>query len=390
MKLKIIFPANDRLVSQRVKAAPAPPLSLEYLAGLAPSNADIKLIDMGQGDDPGCQNLEGQVDLVAIHVRTPVATTAFRIADQFRKRGIKVAMGGPHPTLLPEECKGNSDAVCIGEGEEAWPAMLEDLARGDLKDYYVGGPHAVSHLKGRIRKFPARPDLRNLSTPRRGLFPPGRYKLNGLFVSRGCPYDCKFCSVKNLQGATVRLRPVEEVLKEISGIQGPMFFAEENATGVPSTADYYLELFQRMAATGVRRSWSGASTLAMAAHKCGRKVLEAAAKSGFCFAFIGFETLSQASARSAGVLKKLGHSRAETFGWKQLGELVKVYYELGVYVMGYFIVGFDEDTEETYKRMLDFCDSTLVMPMFTMLAPMPGTQLYEEYSSQGRFRKKIE
>ena len=58
--------------------------------------------------------------------------------------------------------------------------------------------------------------------------------------------------------------------------------------------------------------------------------------------------------------------------------------------MGYFIVGFDEDTEETYKRMMDFCDSTLVMPMFTMLAPMPGTQLYQEYSRQGRFRKKIE
>lgn len=393
MRIKIIFPENERMIRARIqrKAAPAPPLSLEYLAALAPPGVKIELIDMGQGDDPGYHNaVEDGVELVAIHIRTPVATTAFRITDQLRNKGIKVAVGGPHPTLLPEECKGHSDAVCIGEGEEAWPAMLDDLAKGDLKDYYVGGPYNTSHLKGRIRKFPARPDLRNLPTPRRDLFPPGRYKLQGVFVSRGCPYNCNFCSVKNLQGAKVRLRPVEEVLEEISGIEEPIFFAEENATGIPSTADYHLALFQRMASTGVGRSWSGGSTLGMASDKRGRRVLEAAAKSGFCFAFIGFETLSQISAQNAGVLKKLGHSRAETFDWKTLGELVKVYYDLGVYVMGYFIVGFDEDTEETYKRIMDFCDSTLVVPMFTMLAPMPGTQLYEEYSRGRRFRKGIE
>ncbi len=237
MKLKIIFPANDRLVSQRLKAAPAPPLSLEYLAGLAPSDAEVELVDMGQGDDPGCDDAEeGEVDLAALHVRTPVATTAFRIADRFRARGIKVAMGGPHPTLLPAECKAHCDAVCIGEGEKAWPAMLEDLAAGDLRDYYIGGPFATAGLKGRTRKFPSRPNLRNLSWPRRGLFSEGRYALSGVFVSRGCPYDCKFCSVRNLQGATVRLRPEEEVLEEISGIKGPYFSPRRTQRASPPKA----------------------------------------------------------------------------------------------------------------------------------------------------------
>ncbi len=138
------------------------------------------------------------------------------------------------------------------------------------------------------------------------------------------------------------------------------------------------------------RHWAGASTIAMAAQKRGRKVLEAAAESGYCFAFIGFETLSGDSAQSAGVLGKLGHSRPETFDLKKMEELVKVYYDLGVYVMGYFIIGFDEDTAETYKRIIDFCDRTMILPMFTLLAPMPGTQLYEEYSRQGRFRRNIE
>lgn len=388
MRIKMIFPENEKMIRARIqrKAAPAPPLSLEYLAALTPPDVKIGLIDMGRGDSPGYQD---EVDLVAIHVRTPVATTAFRIADQFREKNIKVAMGGPHPTILPKNCKRHSDAVCVGEGEEAWPAMVDDLTKGDLKDYYVGGPYNISHLNGRVRKFPSRPDLRNLPMPRRDLFPPGRYKFQGVFVSRGCPYDCKFCSVKNLQGANVRLRPVEEVLKEISGIDEPIFFAEENATGIPSNADYHITLFQRMVGARVERSWSGGSTLGMAAHKKGREVLEAAAKSGFCFAFVGFETLSQISAQNAGVLKKLGHSRAEIFNLERLRELVKVYYDLGIYVMGYFIIGFDEDTEETYKRIIEFCDSTLVMPMFTMLAPMPGTKLYEEYSLNKRFRKGI-
>lgn len=387
MKIKIIFPANDRLVSQRVKAAPAPPLSLEYLAGLAPPDVGIDLIDMGQGDDPGYYD---QVDLVALHVRTPVASTAFRIADRFKDLGVKVAMGGPHPTLLPRECKEHCNALCIGEGEEAWPALLGDLDKGDLKDYYVGGPYDVAGLEGRVLTFPTRPDLTKLPQPRRGLFPAGRYKLNGIFISRGCPYDCKFCAVKELQGAQVRLRPMEAILEEIAGINGPIFFAEENATGIPATCDYYLNLFQAMVNTGVKRNWSGASTLAMAADKQGRRVLEAAAKSGYCFSFIGFETLSHTSAERAGILAKLGNLPREKYGQKQLQEFLKVYYDLGIYVMGYFIVGFDEDTEETYKQILDFCDQAMLMPMFTVLAPMPGTELYQQYSQQGRFREKIE
>jgi radical SAM superfamily enzyme YgiQ (UPF0313 family) len=391
MKLKIIFPANDRLVSQRVKAAPAPPLSLEYLAGLAPADAEVELLDMGHGDVPDYADpAEGGTDLVAIHVRTPVASTAFRVADGYRKNGVKVAMGGPHPTLLPQECKAHSDAVCIGEGEEAWPALLNDLTKDDLRDYYVGGPYKVGHLKGRVRKFASRPDLKNLSTPRRNLFPAGRYKLQGVFVSRGCPYDCCFCSVRNLQGARVRLRPQEEVLEEISGIEGPIFFAEENATGIPATSDYFRSLFRGMAGSGVKRSWAGASPLGMAADRRGRRVLEAAADSGYCFAFIGFETLSMKTADSAGVLGKLGHTGSDRFDERRLEELVRVFYDLGVYVMGYFIVGFDEDTEETFKRIIDFCDRTMVLPMFTVLAPMPGTRLYEEYLEGGRFRKKVE
>lgn len=390
MKIKIVFPEKEDWTGRERNIAQARVvstaiLSLQYLAGLAPSNVDIELIDMMYGDVPGYKN---QADLVAIHVRTPVATTAFGIADEFRRRGVKVVMGGPHPTLLPEECKGHSDAVCIGEGERAWPAMIEDFARGDLRDYYVGGPHAVRHLNGRIREFPWS-DMRNLPMPRRDLFPSGRYRSQGVLLSRGCPYGCKFCSVKNLQGAEVRLRPIEEVLKEISEIQGPIFFAEENATGILATADYHLKLFRRMAATGKKRDWSGGSTLGMASKEKGIKVLEAAVDSGFCFAFIGFESLSQVSARNAGVLGKLGQSHIETFDWKQLEKLVRVYYDLGIYIMGYFIIGFDEDREETYERIMDFCDETLVIPMFTMLAPMPGTQLYQEYRDQRRFREGI-
>lgn len=387
MRLKIIFPSHERLVSRRMGTIPAPPLSLEYLAGLTPAGIEVELVDMGVGDSPG---LGTPVDLVAIHTRTPCATTAYRLADGFLAQGVRVVLGGPHPTLLPAEALAHADAICMGEAEETWPVLLEDFAQGKLRRVYAAGPSDLSTLPGPRYQVPHLPDLKGLPHPRRDLFPPGRYLMEGVFISRGCPYDCKFCAVKQLQGACIRHRPVEEVVAEVATLKKDFFLAEENALGHPGGWAYHLNLFQEMSRLPGQRRWSGASTLAWTVDPQGRKVLQAAAESGLFFSALGLETLSPEAARRSGVLGKLGYTGGEDLDPARQKEALRVYRDLGIIVMGYFILGLDGDTLETYQRILDFCDETQILPVFTVLAPMPGTDFYREYAEAGRLLPGVE
>jgi radical SAM superfamily enzyme YgiQ (UPF0313 family) len=83
-------------------------------------------------------NFEEKVDLVGITAQTPVALRAYQIAEEFRKRGTPVVMGGVHASMLPQEALQHVDAVIVGEAEEVWPDLIEDLRRGQMRRIYVG------------------------------------------------------------------------------------------------------------------------------------------------------------------------------------------------------------------------------------------------------------
>jgi len=112
---------------------------------------------------------------------TPLAPRGYEIAGEFRRRGVPVVMGGIHPTWLPEEAKVHCDSVVIGEADEIWADILEDVKRNALKPFY---------------KQERRTDLSRLPLPRRDLLDKKGYFFENLIqTSRGCPYDCEFCSV---------------------------------------------------------------------------------------------------------------------------------------------------------------------------------------------------
>lgn len=381
MKIKIIFPSHNRLISRIMGTIPAPPHSIEYLAGLTPEGTDIELVDMTYNDN---LNFDDKIDIAAIHVRTPVANTAYSIADEFKNRNVTVIIGGPHPTLLPNEAILHSDTVCIGEAEETWPLIIDDFINGRLKKYYVAGPYDTKSLKGEYHHIPKRPALRSLPHARRELFPREKYALDAIFISRGCSYECRFCAVKCLQGEKVRFRPVDEVVAEVSTFNKPFFMAEENALGYPEYEEYYTELFKKISKLPRIPRWSGASTLSMARTKEGLRILEAAAKSGFFLTSIGFETVSQVSAERIGVLRKMGYKKTSDFSLKGQKKAIEAYRSFGISIIGFFVIGFDEDDEDTFKKIINFCDDTKILPVFTLLSPFPGSQLYEEYRRGGR------
>ena len=201
MKLELIVPAIQENILNRKKAL-LPHLGLAMVAALTPSEVEVSLTDENVTEI----DFQKEIDLVGITALTITAKRAYRIADTFRAKGVKVILGGSHPSALPKEAGQHADAVVIGEAEGIWAKVIEDFKTNKLKKIYSRSTH---------------PSLINLPIPRRDLFAKKAYYIrNTISTSRGCPYSCSFCSVTSFFGHTYRCRPVEEILKEIERVFG--------------------------------------------------------------------------------------------------------------------------------------------------------------------------
>jgi radical SAM superfamily enzyme YgiQ (UPF0313 family) len=259
MKITIIFPGRS-LETARATAS-VMPLAPCLLAALTPPEHEVSLVDMFFGDPV---NYDSDADVVAITVRTPLATIAYQIADNFLQRGKKVILGGPHIFPFPEEAKRHATAVAIGEAEDLWPQILTDIERADVKPFYVCGPYAVQNLPGPVHHIPQRPSLDKPASIRRDLLPRWRYRMDSIFTTRGCPNHCRFCPVTDIFGARIRHRPIDHVVAEVSSL-GPRYYnVDDSVFGHPQIVDrpeenqYYLDLYGELARLRPKRLWSGA------------------------------------------------------------------------------------------------------------------------------------
>ncbi len=199
MKITIIFPARD--VEMGKSMVPVMPLAPTLLAALTPDEHEVSLVDMFYGDKV---DYDSDCDLVAITVRTPLAVTAYRIADQFVGKGKSVILGGPHIYAFPNEAKRHATAIAIGEAEELWLQILTDTQGGSLKDYYVCGPYNIKSLNGSVYHQKNRPSLKTIPMMRRDILPRERYMMDSIFTTRGCPNNCRFCPVTPIFGPQIR------------------------------------------------------------------------------------------------------------------------------------------------------------------------------------------
>lgn len=366
MKILLISPNNPYnmyRVPRLMKRAPVlpdhfnmearsvfPPLNLAMLAAYCPPDAEVRIMD--EAIEP--LDFEVDADLVGITAMTCMAPVAYRIADGYRRRGKTVVLGGIHPTLLPEEAAAHADAVAVGEGELVWPRIIEDFRHGRLERIY----RADGFLK-----------MEKLLWPRRDLLPPRGYLIQTVQSSRGCPYDCNFCSVTTTLGRAFRHRPVSEVVEEISTLPtGNFFFIDDIINAVPHRAR---ELYRAL--IPVKKHWAGQATANVADDE---ELLDLAAESRCKMLFIGFETFSDQN------LKKLGpHER-----WRdRFFHTVNKVRERGISIWASFVVGFDGDTPASIAETVELAkDARLDFAQFSALTPLPGTQLYAKYLSEGR------
>jgi len=338
---------------QKSKGLPIAPPVLEYLAGLtdkvAPGTHEITLVDANKRDfDPeSCDS-----DLVGITVLTPQAPWAYRTADKLRERGIQVILGGIHVHALPDEASRHADAIVVGEAETIWGGILQDLEADTLKPRY-DGPYAP---------------LENLPRPRTDLLPDS-YLFGSFFTSRGCPHSCAFCSVHEFFGRTVRTRPIDEVVAEVSASKKRMFWnIDDNVWGVSinRSIDLYREL-----AGGVRgKWWFGAGDLVSIQHPRADELLDWARRAGMTSAMLGYESENPLVLEELNATTKQARDRVDA---------IRRIREAGIDVMLFVMMGSRADSYDDFQRLLELCDRLDVSAHPVMTTPFPGTALYDEY-----------
>ncbi len=327
-------------------------ITIPYLAGFIDENQyEITLIDEYHQEIPYSLFF----DLVGITVNTPNARHCYQISEKFRKQGAKVVFGGPHATLLPDEAGSYCDYLIVGESEETWPLFLQDFYNGKALPRYQAD---------------RTPHLENLPLPRWDLLKYRAPWMKGaVFATRGCPYHCRYCNLKQIYHDSFRTRPKAEVIREIQALPGRHFvFWDDNFFADKS---YALELMQAL--TPLKKRWAAQVTLKACADE---SLLKAAAAAGCLYLFVGVESFSSTSLHSAGK----GINQVEDYR-----QIIEKLHKYKIMIQAGIVFGFDGDTPEVFSDTLQACemlgiDGTTV----SLLTPLPRTPIYEEMKKEGR------
>lgn len=330
-----------------------PTLSLASLAAVTPQEWDVAFHD----DAIRATNFDTDVDLIALTAMTAQATRAYQLADTFRSRGKTVVMGGFHASNLPDEALQHVDSVVVGEGELAWPQLLADFQAGRLQRIY--------RADGLI-------DTTLIPPARREIFKgSGHLFTNTIQTTRGCPFDCEFCSVTAFYGRKYRKRSVEQVLAELQELRKAnsfVFFVDDN---IVADRRYSLPLFEGMKGMGLK--WLSHAPIDFAEDQ---ELLKAAGESGCVGMFVGFESLNQDS------LAAMGKVTNKAASYKAYAQQFR---DNGIGILGSFVMGCDGDTPAVFEQTLRFCeDARLEAAIFPILTPYPGTKVRQRLESEGR------
>lgn len=364
MRIALVNPIARRTQGYHTIGSRIPQLGLQVLAGLAPPSVHVDLIDETFGSESTERWLRrGTYDLVGVTSYTSGATRAYEIAAHCRRHGIPTIMGGPHASAVPDEAALYFDSVAIGECDEIWPQILEDAAAGRLQPRYQGSLAPLHRGFGRARQ-----DLQPLN---------GMYDVAAIQTSRGCPVGCEYCSVTLFNGAPIRRRDIDEIIDEWNATPRRfLFVVDDNFFGVGDKhAEWAKELLRQIIARGKKRLWFSQTTINMGDDPEG---LRLAYRAGCRGMLVGFETFNRASLQQY-------HKGINRKNLDRYAQLVAGFHRAGISVFGAFIIGADQDTEDTVAdTALEAVRLGIDTIQITNLTPLPGTRMYERFMKEGR------
>ncbi len=360
---------------------PFMPLSLPILAASAPEH-NYTLIDMLAGEN--FEKADEDTDIIGISLRQSSEIAAYEIADHFLAKGKTVILGGAQASALPLRAKEHATSVVVGEAEELWPVLLKDYQNNQLKDFYVSLPHAFESKGKSFYQAESLPSVENLPLPVRNLYK-HNYTFDLTYASKGCPINCDFCLVSDLYGKKMRFRPVNEVINEIKQFKGFFYLLDETVFGRKNCYDYYLELYDKLENLPRKKYWTGQANLDAASDPKGREVIRKAAKAGLSYAAIGIESINETTLKSSGAFAKMGIKNTDEYIQK-MKENIAFIKSQGIFISGWFTIGYETDTIQTFYDSLKFCEETQILPVFTPIRALAGTRLWKRIQEEGRMQ----
>lgn len=379
------YPENNvyRMAPKERQVLWFPKLSIPSLAAYTPSHWEMQLVD----ESVDVIDYNAQVDLVGISAMTCYAPRAYEIAQRFRAKGITVVLGGVHPSYMPDEAAHYADSVVIGEAENTWPMLLQDFEEGKLQKFY------------RMESFPAMEGYRQtrLDLLRQDAYMTGQC----LMTTRGCHFECEFCSVSPFNGKTTRRRPVPEVIAEMQRVKewrqskivdkmlkGPIFERFKTSirfySGIEdgtffafvddlhnSNRTYCKELWTALKALDIK--WGAQCTLFLGDEP---DMVKLAADSGCVAMFVGMESIFEESIDET----NKPFNRVE-----QYERQIKCFHDHGIMLNPGVIFGFDHDDDTVFEKTVDFLiQNNMELAYFNILTPLPGTPLFDRMKAEGR------
>lgn len=368
MKILLIYPPTPetfwsfkyvlRFVSKR---STFPPLGLLTVAALLPPEWDLKLVDMNVRALTD-EDLRWP-DYVMVSAMIVHKAAVSEVMERCRSFSKPIIAGGPLFSS-GRDAFPNIQHFVVGEAEDLMPQLVEDLRSATLKPLY-----SSSH----------RPDIMRTPAPRWDLIDLRQYVTMSVQFSRGCPFDCEFCDIPGMNGHTPRTKAPAQLVAEleqlrIRGWKNMVFVVDDNFIG---NKKHTKELLRALIDWRTRtRTSMGFLTEASANLADDPELCELMVCAGFKKVFVGIET---PSAESLVECRKVQNCH------RDLGETIKILQRAGLEVMGGFIVGFDHDGDDIFKRQFEFIQkSGVVTAMVGLLTALPETRLYRRLLAEGR------
>ena len=381
-----------------------PHLWMFLLQALTPPEHEVILVDGNTNriDENGIAEFvrKRRIDLVGIGSMTRMIAKAYRMADAIRAAGVPVVMGGPHVTEMPDEALGrdggvrHADAIALGEADELWPQIVEDAARGQLKEVYAPLDDSGKERKPTLKPYPSIPweslDLDQFNLVPR-IFRPllsrvsegfGTFRLIPIESGRGCPYGCEFCTVTGFFGDSIRFRTDESVVDEMlrlkrrakkDGGQIFVFLVDDNFAINPKRTK---SLLRAIIEAGAQLPFVAQISVNLLRDE---ELVDLLAAAGARCLYIGLESIDPANL--ADVAK--GFNKPAEYG-----AVMDRLSRRNIIPMFGFIFGMDFDAPGVADRTLEQMRSWPPgLPIFSHLVPFPSTPLYARLQAAGRLTR---